>query len=366
MKIHHLIKSFIPLIFMLFLYACEQNSETTDNIATLPVTTVNPDQQDQRLTEFFDEIFERDVSQSPEFQAYLGRKTEDYGRWDDYSDEYAQTRNQQVAADLKRLKGEFNYATLNESSKMSYRIFEYNQQQSLNNFEWRQHNYALSQMNDISSDLPTFLQNIHKIENRKDAEDYISRLAGIQEVLLQVVDLLRLGEAKGVIPPMMVYPKVLPAAQNILKGAPFEETAEDGILLADFRGKLESLELDSEEQEILLNDAANALSGPFRNGYQVLITELKRLQTIADNNHGIWHLPAGEAFYANRIQNWTTVTRPVEEIHHLGLAEVERIRIEMQKIMLEVGYDGDLAGFFEYVRTNPENYYENTEAGRQE
>jgi len=91
-----------------------------------------------------------------------------------------------------------------------------------------------------------------------------------------------------------------------------------------------------------------------------------RLQAIADNNHGVWSLPDGDAFYANRIQNWTTIVRPVDEIHELGLAEVARIRAEMQKIMDEVGFEGDLAGFFEYVRSNPANYYENTDAGREE
>ena len=366
MKKASLFRIFSLLLIAFFLGACERSTEAPVSDATAPATTADSEQDDQRLATFFEEIFERDVSQNPEFQAYLGRKTEDYGRWDDYSDEFAQVQNQQTATDLERLHAEFDYDALNESSKMSYRIFEYNQQRNLRNFEWRHHNYAISPMYDVASQLPTFLQNIHKIENRKDAEDYISRLAGTQLVLQQVIDLLRLGESKGVIPPKMVYPKVLPGARNMLKGAPFEETAEDGILLADFRSKIESLELDSEEKEILLNDAANALSGPFRNGYQLIIAELLRLQEIADNNHGVWSLPDGDAFYANRIQNWTTVVRPIDEIHELGLAEVDRIRAEMQKIMDEVGFDGDLAGFFEYVRTNPENYYENTDAGREE
>ena len=249
---------------------------------------------------------------------------------------------------------------------MSYRIFEYDQQQSLRNYQWRHHNYAISPMNDISSSLAVFLQNIHQIENIKDAEDYISRLEGIQTVLHEVVTQLQHGESMGVIPPKMVYPKVLPAAQNLLKDAPFEETAEDGVILADFRSKLEQLELEQEDKEILLNDAANALSGSFRNGYQELITELQRLQAIADNNHGIWSLPDGEAYYANRIQNWTTVVRSVDEIHELGLAEVTRIRAEMQQIMEEVGFEGDLAEFFVYVRNSPENYYEKSDAGREE
>jgi len=366
MKTIKFCKSFFLLMLALLLYACERSTETATTSTTRPDTTASPDQEDQRLAVFFEEIFERDVSQSPEFQAYLGRKTEDYGRWDDYSDEYAQFQNQQTAADLQRLQEEFDYAALSEKSKISYRIFEYNQQRSLRNFVWRHHIYSVTQMDDISSELPTFMQNIHKIETSKDAEDYISRLAGVETLMQQIIEQLRLGEANGVIPPLMVYPKVLPGALNMLKGAPFEETADDGVLLADFRGKIELLELDSEETEILLNDAANALSGPFRNGYQSLIAELQRLQSVADNNHGIWHLPDGGAFYANRIENWTTVEKSFDEIHQLGLAEVDRIRSEMQQIMAEVGFGGDLAEFFEYVRNNPENYYENTDAGRQE
>jgi uncharacterized protein (DUF885 family) len=240
------------------------------------------------------------------------------------------------------------------------------QQRALSNFKWRFHNYAISQMDDVASSLPVFLQNVHKIETRADAEAYISRLQGVDTVMREVVNQLRAGEAIGVIPPMMVYPRVLPGALDMLKGAPFEEAAADGILLADFRGKLETLQLDPEDKAMLLNDAANALSGPFRNGYQVLIAELQRLQSTAGNNNGVWSLPDGEAFYANRIENWTTVARTPEELHQLGLAEVARIRAEMQQVMDQIGFAGDLAAFFEYVRTNPENYFPDTDAGRQE
>ena len=350
----------------LFLSACERTNETVETNVSTPAPMVESVTEDERLATFFEEIFERDVNASPMFQAYQGLKTEDYGRWDDFSDEYARFVNQQTAADLERLRSEFDYDQLSESAKMSYRIFEYNQQRDLRNFEWRFHNYAISPMDDIASDLPTFLQNIHKIESRQDAEAYISRLNGIPEVMQQVVQDLRRGEAIGVIPPMMVYPKVLPGVQNVLKGAPFEEAAEDGILLADFRSKLDSIDLDQEDKDILLNDAANALSGPFRNGYQLLIAELIRLQDIANNDHGVWSLPDGEAFYANRIKNWTTVSRTPDELHELGLAEVARIRAEMQQIIDEIGFEGDLAAFFEFVRTNPENYYENSDEGRQE
>ena len=350
---------------LLFLVACGGESEppATSAVDTAPPPAVS---EDERLAAFFEEIFERDVAQSPTFQAQLGRKTEDYGEWDDYSDSWRVVEMEQAEADLERLRTGFDFEALDEQSRLSYRIFEYNRERDLRNFPWRHHQYAVSQMRNVASSVPTFLQNQHKVETREDAEDYIKRIEGVETVMAQYVERLRLGEAAGVVPPIMVYDRALPVAQNMLRGAPFDEVAEDSVLLADFRSKVGELALDDEDREILLNDAANALSGPYRRGYDALIAELTRLSEIAADNNGVWDLPDGEAYYANRILNWTTVDRSAEEIHEIGLAEVARIRSEMEAIKETLEFEGDLQEFFEYVRTNPQNYYPNTDEGRAE
>jgi uncharacterized protein (DUF885 family) len=107
----------------LILSACEREAIPPETETVLPDTAVNTDQEDQRLAVFFDEIFERDVSESPMFQASLGRKTEDYGRWDDFSDADAQFENQQSAADLQRLRTEFDFDALGETAQVSYPFF---------------------------------------------------------------------------------------------------------------------------------------------------------------------------------------------------------------------------------------------------
>lgn len=373
MKHTQLLKLLCLLAPVSLMVACGKGPDTTGaqtiESQTTSVASTETDQaevtQDQRLAEFFHEVFERGVSESPEFQSYLGRKDADNAHWNDHSEEFAIKQIEHTQTDLDRLHNEFNFDELSDSSKISYRIFEYNQKRDLRNFKWRKHDYAVTQMNNIAGRIPTFLQNIHKISSRKDAEDYISRINAARVVLQDYVRELREGEEMGVVPPKMVYPKVLFAAENMLKGAPFEETADDGVLLADFRGKVDALEIDEEDREILLNDAANALSGPFRNGYQELIAELKRLQSVSDTDNGVWSLPDGEAYYANRVQNWTTTQKTVDEIHEIGLAEVARIRSEMLAVMKEVAFEGSLAEFFEYVRNNPENYFPNTDAGRE-
>ncbi len=305
------------------------------------------------------------MRQSPEFQAALGRKTEDYGRWDDHSEAWAVARNDQVQEDLRELREGFDPERLSPDGRVSFRIFEYDLENELRAFPWRHHEYAVSQMNNIASRVPAFLQNLHQVASRQDAEDYVKRLTGVETVMAQYVERLRLGEAAGVIPPMMVYPRALPAARNMLRGAPFEPEAGDSILLADFRAKVGALDLTRDDRQRLMDDAAEALGGPFRRGYEALIAELVRLQELADDNHGVWDLPDGAAYYANRIRHATTLALPVEEIHALGLAEVARIRGEMEAIMQEVGFDGDLQAFFDFVRNDPDNYFPDTDAGRE-
>ncbi len=356
----------------ILLSSCDRQADEAEPDTALvtdlasPAAEVADDSEDQRLMAFFDETFERNVGQSPEFQAQLGRKTADYGSWDDYSDEHAMVIKQQTEADLQRLRSEFDYAAMGASAQLSYRIFEYNQERALRDFPWRHHDYAVSQMNNVASAVPTFLQNLHKVDKPEDAKDYIARLAGVEKLMQQHIALLRQREALGVIPPKLVYARALPAVHSILLGAPFEEAAADGVVLADFRSKVDALEIGDEDKAMLLNEAANALSGPFRAGYQALGSELERLQSLATGNDGVWSLPDGADYYANRVRHWTTVTQSPSEIHELGLAEVARIRTEMEQIKTELGFEGGLAEFFEYVRTNPENYYPDTDAGRAE
>ena len=175
MKFSLFIKSPLLLGLVFLLGACEPNNKTAEEVTKAPGEAVNLDQQgeiqeDQRLAAFFDEVFERDVSQSPEFQAYLGRKTDDYGRWSDYSEAWAVFENEQTAADLERLYSEFNFDALNETSKISYRIFEFLQERAIQGFDYRFHGYAFSTMNNPSTFPATFLQNIHSLDNVSDAE----------------------------------------------------------------------------------------------------------------------------------------------------------------------------------------------------
>ncbi|MEM6653850.1 MAG: DUF885 domain-containing protein, partial [Pseudomonadota bacterium] len=81
---------------------------------------------------------------------------------------------------------------------------------------------------------------------------------------------------------------------------------------------------------------------------------------------GAWKHPDGEAFYRDRLWQMTTTDMTADEIHTLGLNEVDRIHHEMRAIMRQVGFQGSLQDFFDFTRTDPQFFKPNTDQGRAE
>jgi len=82
--------------------------------------------------------------------------------------------------------------------------------------------------------------------------------------------------------------------------------------------------------------------------------------------NGVWSLPQGRAYYADMLRFFTTTDLSADQIHQTGLAEVARIRREMETIKERVGFKGTLEQFFTHVKTDPRFHYPNTDAGKQQ
>ncbi len=322
--------------------------------------------EDQRLIAFFDEVFQRNVKDSPIFQSQLGIKGPDYGKWGDLSDAEAIRQNELTKQDLARLKGEFKYDALSEQAKISYRIFDYLQERTLRNFPWRFHGYAFSTQNNPVTGFATFLQNVHRVDDVSDAEAYISRLNGIELAAQQGIESMDIAADRGIVPTSFAFDPVLQDGRNVLKGAPFDGSTEDSAILADFRAKVGKLEIADTEKQRLMDAGIAALKGPFSRGVNAYLARIESLRSKSPGPNGVWKLPDGDDFYKVQIDFWTSDPKlTADEIHNIGLSEVKRIRGEMQTIMKEIGFKGDLPAFFKHLRTDPANFYPNTDEGRQ-
>jgi uncharacterized protein (DUF885 family) len=346
-------------ISVALLAGCQQ---ATQQSTPAPAVQAQPVQSEiDKANAFFEDTFNRDVMSSPVYQTYMGIK-KDYDKWDDNSEEKALKDLAQTKADLVTLNS-IDRAQLDAATQVSYDLKKQDLEASIADFKWRYHNYPVNQMFGTHSMVPAFLINQHQISNVKEANDYIARLKGVPGVFDQLITGLEIRADKNIIAPKFVFPHVIDSSKNIIKGAPFEQ-GEDSTLLADFKRKVNALEIDQAEKDALISKATDALKTAVKPAYSKLINYIAQLEKRADNRDGAWKFPDGEAFYNNALKRTTTTDLTAKEIHAIGLAEVSRIHDEMRAIKDKVGFEGDLNAFMQFMKTDKQFYLANTEAGK--
>lgn len=320
--------------------------------------------ENDRANSFFEKSFQESLAQSPMFQSYLGIK-DNQDKWDDVSEQKAKENLEITKRQLKELRSTINPDLLDEQTLISYSLFEKNAEDEIDLYKWRYHDYPVNQMHGVQSDIPSFLINIHRVTSKQDAEDYISRLNGVSIMLSQVIANMKTRAEMKIVPPRFVFPYVISDSRNVIKGMPFEQSSEDSTLLADFKSKVNKLEIEQAEKDDLTRRASKALENKVGPAFEDLIAYLQELEKSATTDDGAWKFPDGEAFYNAALRQTTTTNLTADEIHNIGLQEVARIQKQMYKIMSQVGFKGTLKEFFKFTREDKQFYYPETAEGRQ-
>ncbi len=360
-------KILITSVSVLMLAAC-QPSGTDTSAPTVTVSAEQIAQNDKAMDAFFESKFNEAVMRSPMGQTYLGiRDTPDYGKWDDAS-EANDAKELQISKDtLAEMRDKFDPKALSPDRALSYRMMEEQLQDEIDGYKWRDHGYSFNQMFGPHSGIPAMLINQHIVSNEAHAEAYISRINGIPTYLGEIVKRTDKRAQMGIQPPAFVYDLLLSDVGNLLKGAPFDD-GPDHSLLADFKKKVNKLEISQARKDELIEQAEVALIANFKPSYIALQDSLSEQAKTATTDDGAWKLPDGEAYYKHRLKQMTTTDMSADEIHNLGLSETARIHDEMREIMKTVGFDGTLQEFFVYMRNDPEGKftYPNTAEGKQQ
>lgn len=314
---------------------------------------------------FFERVFEASIARSPMFMTQLGMKT-DYDKWDDISEAHGLKDFVFAVQYLDELKRTINFDLLDDQAKVSYRMFVRDTERSIEGWRWRYHSYPLNQMSGLHSDVPAFLINFHRVDTVADARAYIARLHGIGPLLNELGNSAKVRAAKGILPPKFVFGLVIDSCREVIAGAPFDASGKKSALLEDIEGKVAAMkETDAATKAQLVADATLALTGTVRPAYDQLIALLQAQEKVATADDGIWKLPDGAEFYGYQLRGSTTTNLTAEEIHALGLREVARIHHDMEAIMKQVGFKGDLQAFFKYIKEDPKFYYPTTPEGKE-
>lgn len=329
-----------------------------------PAAVAAPAQsEDARLNAFFEEAFEARMALSPQRMTSLGRKT-DQDKLDDVSDAAAERALALQEAQLAQMKAQFAPSKLSAQSRMSWRLFEHGVEQARLSNQWRDWGFQFAANGNPTTSLPVFMINNHRISSVADAEAYVARLNAAERYMGQVADTLKARADRGVVSPRFVFEPSIENTRSVIAGAPFDGGAANPVW-ADFQTKVGALNADQATKDRLLASARAALTGPYKRGFETVLTALGQVQTKADSDGGVWRLPNGEAYYNAKLQLSTTTDLTADQIHQIGLDEVARIQREMEVVKARIGFTGTLQDFFHVLKTDPQFQYPNTPEGKE-
>src|SRR5262245_1395758 len=287
----------------------------------------------------FDEYYESDLRNFPERATAFG----DYRYNDnlaDYSLAALAQRNHADEEFLKRIQA-IPTAGFSEQDQLSHDLLIRVLQQRISDFELKEYEMPVSQQNGIHTalaDLPLAVP----FESVKHYEDYIARLHQIPRVLSQTTEVLRAGMKDKLMPVRFLLEKVSVQCQGIIGANPF--------LLPT---KKFPASISAEDQKRLTQQISDAVN----------IDVVRAYKTFADfiateyapqgrTTLAITSLPDGQKRYQNDIYGRTTTHMTAEEIHQLGLREMERIQAEMAVIAKKAGFS-DIIAFRASLKSSP-------------
>ena len=281
-------------------------------------------------------------------------------KFDDMSPAFEDKEARFVDDELTMLH-RYSRARLASSGRLSYDVLEWFlvDQQQANRF--MRYDYPVNQLFGIQSGLPDFMINTHPLNNTREAEGYVKRVAQFGRAFDQVLAGLKMREAAGVIPPRFVIREVLTEMKGFV-GHP----ARENPLYTHFSAKLDSIaKLDKDRKTALENRLTKEIEDTVYPAYRRLIAYEERLLAVATDDDGVWKLPQGDAFYDQCLRTRTTTDMSADSIHSLGVHETARLQAEMRAILDRKGFRGvELQAAMKSLSQDPQFRFAGGDSGR--
>ncbi len=240
-----------------------------------------------------------------------------------------------IKRDLRILRS-YPRQSQSKSTQLSTDVMDWFLDDQARSERFRHHDYPLNQMFGIQSELPNFMMTMHPVVSKLEARNYIKRLSRFGTKFDQVMEGLLIREKMGCLPPRFVIRRVLDEMTAFTN-----QPARQNPLYSVFKEKLAKLgKVSQSDQEKLLEAAEGEITRIVYPAYQKFIGYFTDLEKKATTEDGVWKLPDGEAYYAFCLRSNTTTEYTPEQVHEIGLKEVERIEAEMRTILEKVGYPG--------------------------
>jgi uncharacterized protein (DUF885 family) len=308
--------------------------------------------QRERLDEIFDRIWDWQLNSFPEFATHVGVTGHD-DRWTDFSLEAIAQRQRDQRRFLAELEA-IDSSELDANAQLNRELIQKGLQRKIEGFRFHSEYLAINQLGGVQQEVPQLMASM-PTNSIGDYENRLARLRAVPVLVEQTLVLLDRGLSSGITPPRITLRNVPQQVRNLIT-----KEAADSPILTPFAEIPDAIpakvrtRLQREAERILVADVYPAYRDLLEYLEQTYLGEAR--ETIGQSA-----MPNGKKWYAYNARYHTTTDLTPKEIHEIGLAEVERIRGEMEKIIRDLGFDGGFAEFAEFLRTDPQFYFDTRE-----
>jgi len=293
-----------------------------------------PDYQEtQNIDEFFEQYRIKVLQMDPEMATYMGEfEGHEASRNDDEltdrSHEFAEHKMEFYKESLKILKS-FDDASLSHQQRLNRDVLAWHLNLEIEGESFMLHEYQFY--------YPFSSAQYHQIHSVEDAENYICRIEAVPLQLEQLSGRIGKQVEQGIIPPAITFLTYLRQFAESIRIEPGEDS-----LFTTFVTSLEGSEIPDDVKTQLEDKALIAIGShvlPAYKEFHESLLSLKDEVVAASAALGVWDLPQGDEYYAHAIRMQTTTDLTPQEIHDLGLQEVERIQDEIRERLIDLGFE---------------------------
>jgi uncharacterized protein (DUF885 family) len=302
------------------------------------------------LSKFFAQYFEERLRDSPEFATNAGRHEYD-DRWTDLSKAARERRRvhlEQAQTTVEKYSG--SQAFLSEQDQLSVKLLRYDLRTQLDALDLDTYLLRVGQMTGFHNSIYLVIDRMPAF-TVKDCENIIARLHAVPEYVDQNIAILNEAIARGWTQPKIVSDLVI----EQLTAQVGQDASTTPLLF--FLKKMPS-SISEAERERLRKQATEAFENDFRPAWRKALEYMKTTYAPkVRGGIGISTMPGGADAYRVLIRRLTTTNTAPEEIHKIGLAEVDRIEAEMLAIARETGFQGSVSELEIKLANDPEQKF---------
>ncbi|MCV0382414.1 MAG: DUF885 domain-containing protein [Erythrobacter sp.] len=223
---------------------------------------------------------------------------------------------------------------------------------------WRQAPYVVIQNVGSYLDLPRFMDSTHPLEGGGDVAAYVARMEQMPAVFDGERERCAAARAMGVVPPDFLLDKAMTQMRGTL------DRARKGDLFAEpLRARLRAKNMTEEP----VAKARELETGPIVSALERQLAELETERGLARSSAGMWSQPRGDEWYAWALRSATTTTLSPDEIHQIGLDELDALHARMDPILREIGYtSGSVGERMQALAQDPRYKFAEGDPGRAE